>query len=304
MGSDIQKIIRHLTERSSDPKLIEGAFEFAKEAYKDKYRFSGENYIEHATRVASMLDKMSLDPVTIAFGILHDVLDDIPGLAKSVEIKEIEKKFGREISRLIEKISELSKLRYSLSVGIRDKKTFTREKIENLRRMFLALSGDLRVILVELVSRLDGLNFLHYFPEDQQKLSALETLQIFVPIANRLGLSEIRRNLEDVAFSYLFPDRFKWLKENIKEQYEEREKYLKKFIPRLKKIFKKERIKILDINYRAKSYWSTYRKLIKHEMNFDKIHDLIALRIITTDIKSCYKIWVQYINTLNQFLKR
>ena len=89
-------------------------------------------------------------------------------------------------------------------------------------------------------------------PEDQQKLYALETLQIFVPVANRLGLSEIRRNLEDVAFSYLFPERFKWLKENIKEQYEEREKYLKKFIPHLKKIFKKERVKVLDINYQGK----------------------------------------------------
>ena len=156
--------------------------------------------------------------------------------------------------------------------------------------MFLALSGDLRVVLVELVSRLDGLNFLHYMPEDKQKLFALETLQIFVPVANRLGLSEIRRNLEDEAFSYLFPEKFKWLKENIKEQYEEREKYLKKFIPHLKKILKKERVKVLDINYRAKSYWSTYQKLIRHEMDFDEIHDLLALRIITSDIESCYRV--------------
>lgn len=286
MTSDIQKIIK----RSSDPKLIEGAFEFATEAYKEKYRLSGENYIIHATRVALALDRMNLDPSTIAFGLLHDVLDDVPGFTRKVEIKEIEKKFGKEISYLIEKISELSRIRYSLSVGIRDKKTFTREKIENLRRMFLALSGDLRVILVELVSRLDGLIFLRDLPEDKQKLLALETLQIFVPIANRLGLSEIRRNLEDTAFSYLFPDRFKWLKENIKEQYEEREKYLKRFIPRLKKIFKEERIKILDINYRAKSYWSTYQKLVKHGMNFDEIHDLLALRIITTNIESCYRV--------------
>ena len=123
------------------------------------------------------------------------------------------------------------------------------------------MPGDLRVVLVELVSRLDGLNFLKDLPEDKQKLYSFETLQIFVPIASRLGLSEIRRNLEDISFSYLFPKRFKWVKENIKEQYEEREKYLKKFIPHLKKIFKKERVKILDINYRAKSYWSTYQKL-------------------------------------------
>jgi GTP diphosphokinase / guanosine-3',5'-bis(diphosphate) 3'-diphosphatase len=286
MSNDIQKIIK----KSSDPKLIESAFEFATEAYREKFRFSGENYIVHATRVALILDKMNLDPTTIAFGLLHDVLDDVPNSAKKIELKEIEKKFGKEISHLIEKISEVNKLRYPLAIGIKQKKTFTREKIENLRKMFLALSGDLRVILVELVSRLDGLNFLSYFPEDQQKLLALETLQIFVPIASRLGLSEIRRNLEDTAFLYLFPDRHKWLKENIKEQYEEREKYLKRFIPRLKKIFKKERVVILDINYRAKSYWSTYQKLMRHNMDFNKIHDLLALRIITADIESCYKV--------------
>lgn len=285
MGNNIQKIIK----RSPNPKLIEDSFDFATQAYKERYRVSGENYIIHATRVASMLDKMNLDPITIAFGLLHDVLDEIPGSARKVELKEIEKKFGREIGPLIEKISDLSKVRYSLSVGIKNKKSFTKEKIENLRRMFLALSGDLRVVLVELISRLDGLNFLNYLPEDQQKLSALETLQIFVPIANRLGLSEIRRNLEDVAFSYLFPDRFKWLKEN-EEKYEEREKYLKNFIPRLKKIFKEERVKIIDINYRAKSYWSTYQKLVKHGMNFDEIHDLLALRIITPDVQSCYRV--------------
>ena len=286
MPNDIQKIII----KSSNPKLIEDAFEFATKAYKNKFRLSGENYIAHTTKVALMLDKMDIDPTTIAFGLLHDVLDDVPGFARKVELEEIKKKFGEEMCQLIEKISELNKIQYSLSISIKDKKTFTREKIENLRRMFLALSGDLRVVLVELLSRLDGLNLLHHLPQDKQKLFSLETLQIFVPVANRLGLSEIRRNMEDVAFSYLLPEKFKWVKENIKGQYEEREKYLKKFIPHLKKILKKERVKILDINYRAKSYWSTYQKLKRHEMNFDKIHDLLALRIITADIESCYRI--------------
>jgi len=286
MQNDIQKIIK----KSSDPKLIESAFEFAKEAYKDKNRINGENYIYHATRVALALDRMSLDSVTISFGILHDVIDDTPDSTKEVQIKEIEKRFGKEISVLLERISNLKKIRYPLQIGIKEKKTLTREKIENLRKMFLALSGDLRVTLVELVSRLDGLNTLHDLPEDIQKLYAFETLQIFVPIASRLGLSELRRNLEDNAFMYLFPDRFKWVKENIREQYEEREIYLKKFIPHLNKIFKKERAKILDINYRAKSYWSAYQKLVNHNMEFEKIHDLIALRIIAPDIESCYKI--------------
>jgi len=286
MADNVQKLIN----KSSDPKLIESAFKFATDAYKEKFRASGENYILHATRVAFMLDQMELDPTTIALGLLHDVLDDVPGYARKVQAKEIEKKFGKDIGSLVEKVAELSRVQYSLSIGMKEKKALTREKIENLRRMFLALSGDLRVVIVELLSRLDGLNESNYLPTDKQKLFALETLQIFVPVASRLGLSELRRNLEDVAFSYLLPERFKWIKENIKGQYEEREKYLKKFIPHLKKILKKERVKFLDINYRAKSYWSTYQKLIKHEMNFDEINDLLALRIITADIESCYKI--------------
>jgi len=286
LQNDIQKIIN----KSSNPKLIEDAFEFATKAYKDKYRFAGENYIYHGTRVALILDRMNLDPTTIAFGIIHNVLDDIPDSARQVETKEIEKKFGKEMSFLVEKIYSTSKVHYSLSTHQKDKKALTREKVENLRRMFLALSCDLRVVLVELVSKLDGLNQLKYLSEDQQKIFAIEVLKIFVPIANRLGLSEIRRNLEDTAFSYLYPKQFKWLKENIKGQYEEREKYLKKFIPHLQKILKKERVKVLDINYRAKSYWSTYLKLLKHEMNFDEIYDLLALRIITEDVESCYKI--------------
>ncbi|MCX6723846.1 MAG: HD domain-containing protein [Candidatus Staskawiczbacteria bacterium] len=301
MSNDLEKILKQLTDKahpvirrgapSNDgAKLISTAFEFATQAYKEKNRLSGENYIFHAARVALMLDKMNLDSTTIAFGILHDVLDDTPTSAKKIEIKEIEKKFGKEMGHLVEKTSELSRVRYSLIIGMKDKKAFTKEKAENLRRMFLAISGDLRVVLIELLSRLDGLNLLHYLPEDKQKLFSLETLQIFVPVANRLGLSEIRRKLEDLAFSHLFPDRFKWLKENIKSQYEEREKYLKKFIPRLKKILRKEGVKILDINYRAKSYWSAYQKLMKHQMNFDEVHDLLALRIITADVESCYRV--------------
>lgn len=286
MANDIKKII----VKSSDPKLIESAFDFAKEAYKDKNRLSGENYLEHATRVAIMLDKMGLDAKTIAFALLHDTIDDMPLAAQNMQLQEIEKKFGKEVRQWVKKISDLSKVRYSLSVLIKEKKTFTREKLENLRKMFLAIAGDLRVVLVELVSRLDGLNFLHYLPEDKQKLYALETLQIFVPVANRLGLSELRRSLEDISFSFIFPEKFKWVKQNIKEQYEERERYLRNFIPHLKKIFKKERVKFLDINYRTKSYWSTYQKLLKHNMDFDKIHDLLALRIITSDVESCYRI--------------
>lgn len=290
MTADLANIKNRLIIKSQEPELIRAAFDFATQAYKDRFRLSGENYIVHAARVANYLDKMNLSPAIIAFGILHDILDELPDSAKKIELKEVEKKFGPEMSYLIEKISGLGKIRYSLSTGVKENRRFTKEKIENLRRMFLSLCGDLRVVLIELVSRLDGMNYLHLLQGEKQKIFALETLQIFVPVASRLGLSEIRRNLEDVSFACLLPNKFKWLKDNVSEQYEEREKYLKRFIPHIEKIFKRERINVLDINYRAKSYWSTYQKLLRKEMDINKIHDLLALRIITNDVSDCYKI--------------
>jgi GTP diphosphokinase / guanosine-3',5'-bis(diphosphate) 3'-diphosphatase len=284
MPNDIKKLIL----KSSNPKLIESAFLFAKETYKNRKRISGENYIDQDLRLAVLLDNMGMDSTTVAFAILHNILDDVLDSVKEDQVEAISKKFGTEIGLLIKKSSDLSKIRNSLTQN--ENKNITKEKFENLRKMFLAIAGDLRVVLVELVSRLDGLNFLHLLPENKQKVFALETLQIFVPLARRLGLSEIRRKLEDISFSYLFPEKYKWIKDNITVQYEEREKYLKKTIPLLKKIFKKERIAVKEISYRAKSYWSTYKKLLSHNMDFNKVHDLLALRIITDDIPSCYKI--------------
>ncbi len=289
MIRNTKKIINQISIKSSNPKLIESAFEFAELAYLEKSRPSGKKSILRAVKVASMLSNMNLDATTISLGLLHDILDETPIFAQKIELKEIEKKFGKEISLLLEKLSNLKKARYSLSINIKGRRVFSNEEAENLRRMFLALSGDLRVIIVSLVYKLDQLNSLKYLPENQQKISAIETLQIFAPIARRLGLSEIRRNLEDSAFSYISPKKSLWVKNSIEEQYEAREKYLKKLIVYLKKIFKKERLKIVDINYRAKSYWSTYKKLVRRHMDFNEIYDLLALRVITADVESCYK---------------
>ena len=151
-------IIQQIIKKSLNPELIEEVFGFAEEAYKGRFRLSDEPYIEHALRVAKRLDEMGLDSKIISAGILHDVLDDLPGAAKKIHVQEIEKKFGKEIAYLVERISEISKIRYSLATNVKEKKVFTKEKIENLRKMFFALAGDPRAILIELVSRLDGLS--------------------------------------------------------------------------------------------------------------------------------------------------
>ncbi len=279
--------INKLVEKGQDPQFIEEVFEFAKETYGSKKMPWGEDYITHVMGVATILSQMRLDQKTIAAGILHDILE-ASSLNKEDVLKEVEKKFGQDVATMVERFSEVKRIYIPFNLN-KQEEFFAKEKIENLRRMFLAISKDLRIVLIELAARIDRLNKIENFPSEKQKLYATETLQVFVPIANRLGLGQIKTTLEDLSFAYLLPDQFNWLKENIKEKYEERQRYLKKFIPRLKKIFKTEKIKFSDINYRAKSYWSTYQKLISHDMDFDRIHDLVAIRVIVPDIEACYK---------------
>lgn len=284
----MQNLYQKLVKNSKDPQLIREIFEFAKEIYRDQKWLNGEDlYIDHVLRMAMHLQEMGIDETTIATSLLYGVADtSLPGEKKPV-IDEVEKKFGKEITGLVKRTSELNKIYYSFRVS--DKKQFTEEKNENLRKMLFAIAKDLRVILVKIASRIDGLNRLDYLSPETKKLYATETLEIFVPIANRLGLGEIKRKLEDLSFAYLYPEKFVWLKEHIKEKYEERQKYLKKFIPHFKKILRRERIGFINIDYRAKSYWSTYQKLEKRNMDFEKIYDLVALRLIVKDINMCYK---------------
>lgn len=218
MSTNIQKLIRE----SNDPKFIGEVFEFAKETYKDKKWLKSEDYcIDHATRMALILTDMGLDQITIASGLLYGVADtSLLDEKKSAVIEEIEKKFSREIMEIVQKTSQLNKIYYSFRVN--NKNQFSEEKSENLRKMFFAIAKDLRVILVKIASRIDGLQRLEYLSEESKNLYATETLQIFVPIANRLGLGEVKRKLEDLAFANLYPEKFLWLKENIKEKYEER----------------------------------------------------------------------------------
>ena len=284
-----QKIIRKITKKSKNPKLIREVFEFANNTYEDKkWLFGRDLYIDHVLRMALNLQEMGIDETTIAFSLLYGIADTSLKLEKNTAIGEVEKKFGREIAELVKKTFQLNKIYYSFRIG--DKNRFGEKKIENLRKMFFAIAKDPRVILVKIASRIDGLNRLDYLSEENKKIYATETLDIFVPIANRLGLGEIKRRLEDLAFAYLYPEKFAWLQENIREKYEERQRYLKNFIPRLKKILKHERINFINIDYRAKSYWSAYQKLQRYNMDFEKIYDLVALRIIVKDIGDCYRL--------------
>ena len=280
----IKKIIS-----GSDAKLIERAFDFAKEAHQGQKRASGEDYIQHPLGVAQILKEMRLDSQTIAAGFLHDLPDDT-----KKTLQDIEKEFGKDVAFLVEGVSKLGKLRYPKD-GLEIKPAAERLenpidlKAENLRKMFFAMAQDIRVILIKLADRLHNMETLGSLPPEKRKRIALETMEIFAPLASRLGMGDVKGRLEDLAFPYVYPREYEWLMENFKERYREREKYLERVRPVLEKILREGKIKPADIHFRAKHYWSLYQKLSKHEMDFDKIYDLVALRVIVSDVKDCYR---------------
>ncbi len=281
---------QQIIKRIAKPNIVKNAFKFAESAHAGQKRASGEDYISHPLKVAEILSEMKLDPPTIAAGLLHDVIDDTP---KTIE--DIEKEFGKEVAILVQGVSKLGKLRYPKE-GLEIKSMEARIespidlRAENLRKMFFAMGEDLRVVLIKLADRLHNMETLGSLPPAKQQRIALETLEIFAPLADRLGIGELRVKLRDLAFPYLYPREYRWLMENVKEKYEMRQKYLESVTPVLKEFLKKEGVKTIDIHSRAKSYWSLYDKLVRNEMNFDKIYDLVALRIIVKNVEACYKV--------------
>lgn len=253
--------------------LIRRAFEFSGKAHKEQQRKSGEPYFKHSYETAMKLAEWRLDDATIAAGLLHDVAEDTP-----IDLGKVQKEFGEEIAFLVDGVTKLGHLKYR---GVRG-------QAENLRKMILALSQDIRVVLIKLADRLHNMRTLSALPPQKQKRIALETSEIYAPLAYRLGMQNLAGELEDLAFPYLYPQEYKWLVENIKERYEERARYLEKLKPVLEEALRKNNIKVVKIDYRAKRYSSLYKKLKRYDMNLEQIYDLVAKRIIVETVEDCY----------------
>ena len=254
--------------------MIKAAYDLAWRAHRDQKRESGEPYIQHPLNVALMLTKMNLDTETVAAALLHDVVEDT-----QYTLDNIEKQFGKTIAFLVSGTTKLDKIKYSGAEG----------KAENLRKMFLAMAQDIRVVLIKLADRYHNMLTLDALERADQKKIALETLEIYAPIAHRLGMGELKGRLEDLSFKYLYPKEFEWLENEVEEKYEAHKKYIKSFVPVLYEILKKEEVEPIEINARAKHFYSLYKKLLRHQMNFDKVHDLVAARIILKSIEDCYR---------------
>lgn len=258
---------------NADFALIQKAYDFAAIAHEGQKRKSGEPYIVHPLAVATTLARLRLNSKTIAAGLLHDVIDDT-----SISLEEIAKEFGPEISFLVDGVSKLGQIKYHGVEG----------QAVKLRKMFLAMAKDIRVVLIKLADRLHNLRTLQYLPENKQKRIAMESLEIYAPLAYRLGMGRMKGRIEDAAFPFAYPEKYQWIIENVRGRIQERENYLKKVKKALEEELKKANIPVIEIHLRAKHYYSLYKKLLRYDMDLNKIYDLIALRIITDNVENCY----------------
>ncbi len=259
----------------ADLELLKKAFNFAKKAHQDQKRLTGDAYITHPLAVAEILAEMRLDSITIAVSLLHDVLEDT-----KTSQEELVKVFGPQVAKLVDSVS---KLRVEFPVAEQG------YNVENLQKMFLAIAEDLRVVLIKLADRLHNMRTLGVRTKEDQKRVALETLEVFAPLSDRLGMGQLKVELEDLSFEYYLPKEFKEVKKLAGHKYKQLEKYVIKVKKAAEEILIKEKIKILTIDGRKKHLWSLYRKLKKYDSDINKIYDLIAIRIIVKNINDCYK---------------
>lgn len=259
---------------SDDITLIEKAYDVAKKFHKDQLRKSGEPYIIHPLCVAIILADMEMDKETIAAGILHDVVEDT-----IMTTEELEKEFGPDVALLVDGVTKLGKLQYS-----QDKLDV---QAENLRKMFLAMAKDIRVIMIKLADRLHNMRTLSHMRAEKQQEKARETLEIYAPIAQRLGISKIKVELDDLSLKYLEPEVYKSLVDQIAVRKSGRERYIQNIVDEVSAHIKNAGIEA-KIDGRVKHFFSIYRKMKNQNKTIDQIYDLFAVRIIVDSVKDCY----------------
>ena len=265
---------------SDDVSMIEKAYNVAKEAHKDQVRKSGEPYIIHPLNVAIILAELELDKETIVAGLLHDVVEDT-----IMTEEELEREFGPDVGLLVDGVTKLEKIPLSSEGSKSDEKL--EMQAENLRKMFLAMAKDIRVIMIKLADRLHNMRTLKYkSPESQQRI-AKETLEIYCPIAQRLGISRLKTELDDLALKYLEPDAYYDLVEKIAVRKSVREKYIQGIVDEVSEHISTAGIKA-KIDGRVKHFFSIYKKMVNQHKTLDQIYDLFAVRIIVDTVKDCY----------------
>lgn len=260
---------------AEEAAFVEKAFAFAAEAHKDHKRLSGEPYIHHLVETAKGLAELGMSAKTISAGLLHDSIEDV-----GIKAETIEKEFGKEVRFLVEGVTKLGHLKY---------RGHERHR-ESLRKLLVATGQDARVLIIKLMDRLHNMRTLKYVAPEKRKRIALETLEIYAAIAHRLGMGVVRRELEDLAFEYAFPEEFAETKRLVTERSKETLERLEKMSRSLKKELAKEGVINFSSDYRVKGLFSLWRKLKRKENDINKIYDVAALRVIVESVPDCYRV--------------
>lgn len=269
----IKKVLAYNPD--ADIEFLKKVHRFSTEAHGMQRRIEGSPYIEHPLFVASLLADMKMDVTTIAAGLLHDTVEDTP-----ITVKDIKDNFGKEIAFLVESVTKISRMEF---------KTKEEAQAENFRKMLLAMSEDIRVILIKFADRLHNMRTIQHLPENKRQRIANETLEIYAPIANRLGIGWIRTELEDLSFKALMPELYEDLVKKVAKRKEDQEEYLKSVTEIIKAKLKEEGIPG-EVSWRIKHYYGIYQKMLKQEIPFEQVHDVLGLRIITDSKANCYAI--------------
>jgi guanosine-3',5'-bis(diphosphate) 3'-pyrophosphohydrolase len=255
-----------------DAAWLESVYSFAEHAHDGQTRASGDTFISHPLAVASILAEFEMDTESIAASLLHDVVEDT-----TVSIEEIERRFGREIAGLVDALTKLTKIPYQSKEDV---------QVENLRKMFLAMAKDIRVIIIKLADRLHNMRTLQSLPAAKQKTIAQETLEIYAPLAHRLGMYKMKWDLEDLALRYIDPQAYKDITEKVAKRRADRERTVKVIVDEVQKRFAAAHLRA-DVSGRPKHFYSIYQKL-QHGKEFSEIYDLSAIRVIVDSVKDCY----------------
>lgn len=258
-----------------DQELLKKAYSFAVELHKDQKRYSGEPYIVHPVAVAEILGELELDTETIVAGLLHDVVEDT-----GVDLKVIEEKFGPEIAALVDGVTKLSRLEF---------RSKEEQQAENLRKMFLAMAKDIRVILIKLADRLHNLRTLEYHTPEKRRAIARETLEIFTPLAHRLGISKLKWELEDLAFRYLEPQAYRYVADQFTQTRAAREEHIRQVIDVLRERLKETGISA-ELQGRPKNLYGIHRKMQDQRKEYSEIYDVTGLRVLVDSIRDCYAV--------------
>ena len=259
---------------SADISLIEKAYRIGKEAHKDQLRKSGEPYIIHPLWVGIILADLEMDKETIVAGMLHDAVEDT-----DMTLDDITREFGEEVALLVDGVTKLGQLSYS-----KDK---LEVQAENLRKMFLAMAKDIRVIIIKLADRLHNMRTLEFMTPEKQKEKARETMDIYAPIAQRLGISKIKTELDDLSLKYYQPEVYYQLVKDLNARKTEREEFVQQIVAEVSKHMENAHIKA-KVYGRVKHFFSIYKKMVNQNKTLDQVYDLFAVRIIVDTVKDCY----------------